>query len=83
MTGRDTHRVTSPDGHVSVTFGISEKGNIFYRVDRGEKRCCPWSRLGLKLKDVPDMITGFSVDSIRYNAVFGIVESRMGRRIGH
>ena len=69
MTGRDTHRVTSPDGHVSVTFGISEKGNIFYRVDRGGEAVLSWSRLGLKLKDVPDMITGFSVDSIRYNAV--------------
>ena len=48
MTGRDTHRVTSPDGHVSVTFGISEKGNIFYRVDRGGEAVLSLVEIGLE-----------------------------------
>lgn len=52
-----------------MTFEVSKKGEIFYRIVRGGEVVLSQSRLGLKLKDVPDMITGFSVASIRRNTV--------------
>lgn len=69
MMGSTTHHITSPDGHIVVTFEVSKKGDIFYRVVRGGEVVLSQSRLGLKLKDVPDMITGFSVANIRHNTV--------------
>lgn len=51
-----------------MTFEVSKK-EIFYRIVRGGEVVLSQSRLGLKLKDVPDMITGFSVASIRRNTV--------------
>ena len=67
MMGSNTHHIASPDGHIIVTFEVSKKGEIFYRIVRGGEVVLSQSRLGLKLKDVPDMITGFSV------AVFGVI----------
>ena len=69
MMGSNTHHIASPDGHIIVTFEVSKKGEIFYRIVRGGEVVLSQSRLGLKLKDVPDMITGFSVASIRRNTV--------------
>ena len=34
MMGSNTHHIASPDGHIIVTFEVSKKGEIFYRIVR-------------------------------------------------
>ena len=69
MMGNTTYHITSPDGHIMVAFEVSKKGEIFYQVTHGKETVLSKSRLGLKLKDIPDMVAGFSVTGIRRNTV--------------
>ena len=54
---------TSPDGNVSLSFWLSEKGEPTYSLDyKGRPVVLP-SHLGLELVDAPDLMQGFTLTS--------------------
>lgn len=60
-----TQRVVSPDGNIVLSFETTKEGKIFYSVTRKGETILSPSRLGLQLKDAPDMAAGFSVADVR------------------
>ncbi len=60
-----TQRVASPDGNIVLSFETTKEGKIFYSVTRKGETILSPSRLGLQLKDAPDMAAGFSVADVR------------------
>ena len=59
----DRLSVSSPDGNISVKIDLDKQGRVYYSVTDGTTQILNRSRLGLKLKDAPDMTEGFSVAS--------------------
>lgn len=59
----DKLSVSSPDGNISVKIDLDKQGRVYYSVTDGTTQILNRSRLGLKLKDAPDMTEGFLVAS--------------------
>ncbi len=57
-------RVASPDGNIAVELSQDGDKALYYRVERGGATVLDRSRLGLELKDLPDMAAGFKVDRV-------------------
>lgn len=60
--------VSSPDGRTHVNFDCTD-GRISYAVERDGSTVLLPSRLGLELKDLPDMSEGFEVSSVSRDSV--------------
>ncbi|QZT36790.1 glycoside hydrolase family 97 protein [Halosquirtibacter xylanolyticus] len=55
--------ITSPNGGISLTFSSNEKG-LFYSIKKDTTTVFKASRLGFKLKDKPDLNSGFEIISV-------------------
>ncbi len=58
----DMAAVTSPDGRIRVEVAIGDGRTLFYSVSRDGQPIIEPSRLGLEIKDLPDMADGFTID---------------------
>lgn len=76
---RSGHSVESPDGNVTVTFDVAdERGDLIYSVTYEGRPIVVDSRLGLALKDVGSLETGFEIVAVSrsshdstYSPVYG------------
>lgn len=74
--------VYSPGKNYRLTFAVNEKGEPFYSVDVNNKPVITDSRLGIRLKNLPDFVSGMTVAKIEkktfdetWNPVWGEVKS--------
>ena len=74
---RAAHSVKSPNGNVILTFKVgSERGNLIYSVSFGGKPVVMDSHLGLSLKNVASLETGFEISdafTISHNSTYSPV----------
>ena len=61
--------VSSPDGHISVQFGVSDEGKPYYSVAHKEKTVIDTSYLGFDFKDMASMETNFQIVETVSNTV--------------
>ncbi len=54
--------VTSPDGNIDVELSQDDKRGLYYTVVRDGNPVLNRSRLGIVLRDLPDMADGFKID---------------------
>jgi hypothetical protein len=55
-------QITSPDKNITLKFSISAKGEPMYELAYKNKPVIKPSKLGIETKDVPPMLSGFSID---------------------
>lgn len=55
--------LSSPNGKLSLSFELNAAGRPTYSLSCGQKQAVRPSGLGLMLKDAPDLVNGFSLDS--------------------
>ncbi|WP_159799518.1 glycoside hydrolase family 97 protein [Flavobacterium sp. MK4S-17] len=55
-------QITSPDKNITLKFSISTKGEPMYELAYKNKPVIKPSKLGIETKDVPPMLSGFSID---------------------
>ena len=53
--------IQSPDGKLSLSFGLSGNGEPTYELSFGGKSIVKKSRLGIELKELPAFTSGFTV----------------------
>ena len=56
----------SPGGAFTLTFSLNNAGEPTYRLTYKRKAVVKESRLGLELKDLPQLKSGFSMVSYKY-----------------
>lgn len=61
-------KVTSPDGRITLSVSTDHKGRLFYNMSRDNKPVLLQSRLGLILKDQPDMAEGFCITDCDFSS---------------
>ena len=57
-------KLTSPNGKLSLEFTLDEEGAPRYCLRHAGKNILLPSRLGLVLKDAPDLLTGFVLKEV-------------------
>lgn len=62
-----SRQVTSPDGRITLEAHTDKKGELFYSVTRDGKDILLPSRLGICLKEAPDMADGFSIEKCSFS----------------
>lgn len=60
--------LTSPDGKLVLEFMLDEEGTPRYSLKHAGKEVLLPSRLGLVLKDAPDLLNGFAVKEVRHDS---------------
>lgn len=68
LAAEASHTATSPDGKLVTSFELTGAGQPRYSVSYDGKPVVLPSLLGLELKDKPDLVEGFVVDSITRGA---------------
>ena len=58
----DTVSLSSPDGQLSATFGLTAEGQPCYRLDRADAEVVRTSRLGFDLCDGTSLKDGFTLE---------------------
>lgn len=59
----------SPGGRLVLQVRLNASGTPVYRLSLGDRPVIGWSRLGLALKNAPDLLTGFVVDRAETSAI--------------
>lgn len=60
--------VVSPDEKIKVQIGTEHEGQIFYSVDRGDKKIVEKSYLGFLLKDQADLKDNFTIKETQHSS---------------
>ena len=60
--------ITSPDGTLTVSFGVTADGTPCYKLERNGKEVVKASRLGFELTDGSSLHDGFSVTAVDYDS---------------
>lgn len=58
-------KITSPNGHIKLTFSVSAQGEPVYELSYKDKVVIKPSKLGLELKDDPGLMTGFAIADVK------------------
>ena len=53
--------IQSPDGKLSLSFGLTGDGEPTYQLSFGERPVVQRSKLGIELKDQPALTKGFTI----------------------
>ena len=61
-------KLTSPNGKLSLEFTLDEEGAPRYCLRHAGKNILLPSRLGLVLKDAPDLLTGFVLKEVKHDS---------------
>ena len=64
VASADQQEVTSPDGRVRLTLGLTDEGAPVYRIDYGGQPVLIESQLGLALKDEPGFLSGLKITGV-------------------
>ena len=61
-------KLTSPNGKLSLEFTLDEEGAPRYCLRHAGKNILLPSRLGLVLRDAPDLLTGFVLKEVKHDS---------------